>query len=652
MHRGAHSWLHRKHSYACQKLVEQFAELTNTDEALAQFYLQDRDWNLERSVNAFFEAKKEEDEMKALQVDEESEIMVTFNSKLVSVMEKGVLTEEAPKNFCFLTWNIDGLDEKNLKKRTKAVAKIIEREKADIVFLQEVIANTLTYLEQLLPQFLFLAGDTEDYFIVTLLRRTTVYFDGQTVVPFANTCMGRNLLCVENKLFLAQAHIGDLKLHLLNSHLESTGEFAKQRVEQLRTGFTKMKDGPAGVTTLFGGDLNLRDKEVVAAGMPQGVVDLWEACGQRPECKWTWDTARNSNKEFPGRFKPRLRFDRVYQHTPSSSTLSAVPLHFGLVGLQKVINTQSFPSDHWGIIVHFEMVLRVGSWNVLSLSDDRRLPLLSGELSRLRVDIVGLSEMRRPGSGETSSGGYTYYWSGMSNGHREPYTKLKDLTCAHEYAVVVSNRINVLGALEDNVELWDTFKRETLQTAKECIGERPRSRRGFVATETLENIEESRTARHARNQDQYGSLSRRTRTLLRKDKERYVRNLAEDVEGHLNANALRPAYRALKKLRSKSPSRASAIRAADERLVSDMEGNGSIHGECILLSAPHSLSGWTSQSSCRPPAARTLSSLTGTASVAMPLASRLFCPQPSAAALGCLSDGLKLARGPPLLEAQ
>ncbi|KAG0728422.1 cAMP-specific 3',5'-cyclic phosphodiesterase 7B [Chionoecetes opilio] len=46
--------------------------------------------------------------------------------------------------------------------------------------------------------------------------------------------------------------------------------------------------------------------------------------------------------------------------------------------------------------------------------------------------------------------------------------KLKDLTCAHEYAVAVSNRFDVLGALEDPVELWDTFKRETLQAAKEC----------------------------------------------------------------------------------------------------------------------------------------------------------------------------------------
>ncbi|KAG0715745.1 hypothetical protein GWK47_000119 [Chionoecetes opilio] len=66
--------------------------------------------------------------------------------------------------------------------------------------------------------------------------------------------------------------------------------------------------------------------------------------------------------------------------------------------------------------------------------------------------------------------------------------KLKDLTCAHEHAVAVSNRFDVLGALEDLVELWDTFKCETLKAVKECIGERPRSRRGFVSTETLHSV--------------------------------------------------------------------------------------------------------------------------------------------------------------------
>ena len=59
----------------------------------------------------------------------------------------------------------------------------------------------------------------------------------------------------------------------------------------------------------------------------------------------------------------------------------------------------------------------MGSWYVLSLSEDHRLPHLSDELIRLSLDMVGLSDTRRPDSGETSSKGFTYYWSGMSNGH-------------------------------------------------------------------------------------------------------------------------------------------------------------------------------------------------------------------------------------------
>ena len=69
--------------------------------------------------------------------------------------------------------------------------------------------------------------------------------------------------------------------------------------------------------------------------------------------------------------------------------------------------------------VNLRRVLRVGSWNVLSLSEDHRLAHLSDELSRLRVDMdmdMG-SKTRRPGSGKTSNKGFTYYWSGMTIGH-------------------------------------------------------------------------------------------------------------------------------------------------------------------------------------------------------------------------------------------
>lgn len=39
----------------CQQRVEQFVALTGTNEALAQFYLQDHDWLVEPSVNVYFE---------------------------------------------------------------------------------------------------------------------------------------------------------------------------------------------------------------------------------------------------------------------------------------------------------------------------------------------------------------------------------------------------------------------------------------------------------------------------------------------------------------------------------------------------------------------------------------------------------------------
>ncbi|XP_069936326.1 tyrosyl-DNA phosphodiesterase 2 [Cherax quadricarinatus] len=329
----------------CQRLVEQFAEITGTDEACAQFYLQDRKWDLQWSVNAFLEARS--GGIKILNDGDEPEVVVTFDSQMVSVLSAA--TEKPPDKFCFITWNIDGLDDKNLKKRTKTIARIIERERADIVFLQELVPKTFTYLENLLPQFVFVVGDTRDYFTATLLRRTTVYFDAHNIVPFENTVMGRNLLCVE-------AHIGDVKLNLLNTHLESTAEHSKERVEQLTLAFTNMKSCLPSSTVIFGGDLNIRDKEMSSVHPPSNFFDLWEACGRRPECRWTWDTERNTNKEMPGRFKPKCRFDRVFLRSAESPLVK--PQHFGLLGLEKAPGTQSFPSDHWGIIVHFEIVKR------------------------------------------------------------------------------------------------------------------------------------------------------------------------------------------------------------------------------------------------------------------------------------------------------
>ena len=56
--------------------------------------------------------------------------------------------------------------------------------------------------------------------------------------------------------------------------------------------------------------------------------------------------------------------------------------------------------------------------------------LLSSELKRLDISIAAFSEVRRPDSGEIMAGGYTYYWSGRSDGHH-----------AQGVAVAVSNKL-------------------------------------------------------------------------------------------------------------------------------------------------------------------------------------------------------------------
>ena len=81
--------------------------------------------------------------------------------------------------------------------------------------------------------------------------------------------------------------------------------------------------------------------------------------------------------------------------------------------------------------VNLRRSLRVGAWNVLSLIEDNHLSLLSSELKRVDIGIAAISEVRRLDCGEIMVGGYTYYWSGHSDGYH-----------AQGVAVAVSNKLN------------------------------------------------------------------------------------------------------------------------------------------------------------------------------------------------------------------
>lgn len=71
-------------------------------------------------------------------------------------------TTKPPSEFRLVSWNIDGLDEQNLKMRTKAVVRTLQSLSPDVVFLQEVVPKTLDYIQKNMPpQYKFISGGSD-----------------------------------------------------------------------------------------------------------------------------------------------------------------------------------------------------------------------------------------------------------------------------------------------------------------------------------------------------------------------------------------------------------------------------------------------------------------------------------------------------------
>ena len=73
----------------------------------------------------------------------------------------------------------------------------IEEIGADIVFLQEVIPETFSYLESKLTGYECFAAKQENYFVATLIRRGRVYVDRHKVIDFETSRMYRHVLAVQ-----------------------------------------------------------------------------------------------------------------------------------------------------------------------------------------------------------------------------------------------------------------------------------------------------------------------------------------------------------------------------------------------------------------------------------------------------------------------
>ncbi|CAL1280483.1 unnamed protein product [Larinioides sclopetarius] len=151
------------------------------------------------------------------------------------------------------------------------------------------------------------------------------------------------------------ASFKDKNLVLFNSHLESMLRGADERKMQLRKIFKEVLSSPDDTTAIFAGDFNSRDKELnELGGLPAGIEDLWILCGSQKECEYTFDLTQNDNLLMDAELgKARCRFDRIYVRHSSPRQLK--PTYFGLTGLERLHPQQCFPSDHWGLLSHFEV---------------------------------------------------------------------------------------------------------------------------------------------------------------------------------------------------------------------------------------------------------------------------------------------------------
>uniref|UniRef100_A0A668TVR3 Tyrosyl-DNA phosphodiesterase 2 n=1 Tax=Oreochromis aureus TaxID=47969 RepID=A0A668TVR3_OREAU len=344
--------LEEKRSHLCNE----FAAIAGTDSAVAQCYLAENDWEMERALNSFFEADME----RVFDVEELPEKDTTPKAKRQKVEDAPPancidLTADSPATtrkpseeddgkLSLITWNVDGLDTDNIAERARGLCSYLVLYTPDVVFLQELIPPYVQYLKKRAVSYLMIEGAEEGYFTGMLLKKSRVTLVESEIVPYRTTKMMRNLL-------VAQVIVDGQKLCLMTSHLESGKANSKERMNQLHVVKWRFKRAPDDVTVVFGGDTNLRDAEVPKVGLPATVCDVWEQLGKQEHCRYTWDTTINTNKKAS--FPVRFRFDRIYLRPAVRRGVPCLaPDHMALVGLEK-LDCGRYTSDHWGIYCTF-----------------------------------------------------------------------------------------------------------------------------------------------------------------------------------------------------------------------------------------------------------------------------------------------------------
>ncbi|XP_069763725.1 tyrosyl-DNA phosphodiesterase 2 [Narcine bancroftii] len=336
-----------------ESVCAEFALVTGADEAATLRILAENEWLLERALNSYFEAAvqptssaMEPTTQLIKEADFQRCIDLTDASNKQTSQENGKKSQEDESTISLLTWNIDGLDGANLPERARGVCSCLVLYSPDIVFLQEVIEPYYIYLKKRAVHYTIIPANVDGYYTAIILKKSRVKILKKEIIDFPTTSMMRNLLIIH-------VNIAGNELCLMTSHMESTKEHSKERIKQLGTVLQKMKEIPDCATVIYGGDTNLRDKEVEKFGrLPEGILDVWEFLNKPEYCRYTWDTTINNN--LKARYACRLRFDRVFFRASNGNEI--VPKEMTLIGQDK-LECGRFCSDHWGLICNFDVIL-------------------------------------------------------------------------------------------------------------------------------------------------------------------------------------------------------------------------------------------------------------------------------------------------------
>ena len=251
-----------------------------------------------------------------------------------------------------LTWNIDGLCQDYVIERANSAAAQIAQVSPDVIMLQEVVQwNEPIFDGVFRSNYVKLnpigATTGMPYYTLTYVKKChpRVNAERKNFRGAASSVMGRDMLC-------ATIFIRGTPFLVINSHLESTKEYSKQRTEQLCAIVNELREhcGPA----LVGGDLNMRDTEQKDAfGRAGGdelkcAPDAYVFYGKPKSAASTWT--------LPGNPHVKARFDRIYHNMNGIEYSSGKGESITMLGTTSASSCGGMPpSDHRGLLVSVQL---------------------------------------------------------------------------------------------------------------------------------------------------------------------------------------------------------------------------------------------------------------------------------------------------------